>query len=165
MKTSTVAALGLSAALAAAVAGLTARDSTRNFAEPWPAGGRPARVTCEWVTVLEESEKAYARIQVCDSADAGSPKLPVGVVQVGDRAAGDGGTSKVEAGGFDCACSTGTNCEEFRTSKGRAGAWVAATGRKTLGPGLWRGAGCIQKACVELWRGDATSWPAACPGD
>lgn len=94
--------------------------------------------------------------------DGGTPA--VGVVWLGhhlgaeacDEDVCDGGAGvRVEADA--CACSGGSACEE---SAGDGG-WVQARRGLTLSSGMWRGAGCVPKVCVELL--GVTSWPEQCP--
>lgn len=135
---------------------------------------KPARTTCDVVTVFDTRAGVYSSMQVCDDAawleeksDGGinvGPRLAripldAGLIEMGPRIRSDGGTFQLEKAEHACACSSGANCEARLPDAGWARAPVV-----TLPAGGWRGAGCIRKACVELARGDVTSWPKECPG-
>lgn len=152
--------------VAAVVAGIARTDVKGELAPPietvvWEKG-RPAAVTCDVVTVLDEKAGTYSTMQVCDATDGGKPALPLdaGLVEFGPRTRSDGGTHRLEKGEHPCACAVDGTCEHI----GSDGGWQRAPTGTTLSPGRWRGAGCQRKACVELWRDDVTSWPESCPG-
>lgn len=167
MKTASVVSLAVGV-VALGVAGVAVRealDPDPVSREAWDV--KPARVSCEWVTALDERAKTYVRLQVCDEekTDGGKPYVRSGLIAFGETKPGDGGAYRIEAGEFECACSTGRDCERLAApSPGAQPAWAAAPTGITIGDGLWRGAGCIRKACTELFRSDVTSWPDDCPG-
>lgn len=161
------AALAAAFTLAAVVAGVASREGAE-LADPvekveWEKG-KPAAVTCDVVTVLDEKAGTYSTMEVCDATptDGGKPQIPLdaGLVELGPRVRSDGGTFRLEKGEHPCACAMDGTCEHI----GADGGWQRAPEGATLSPGRWRGAGCVRKACVELWRSDVTSWPEDCPG-
>lgn len=77
------------------------------------------------------------------------------------------GTFKTgEADGFECACSSGSGCEqlvEAAPAFNVKGGWREAPRGLTLAKGHWRGALCVPKSCVELASRKFSSWPKGCP--
>lgn len=73
----------------------------------------------------------------------------------------DGGVDPVSATTAACGCSTGSNCSVTNPD---GGANMTAPLGVTLATGTYDGGGCQAKACVELFRTGASSWPATCPG-
>ena len=51
---------------------------------------------------------------------------------------------------FACACSTGAECEALVADTEGKQTWVKAPLRITLGPGQWRGDGCVKKSCIAI---------------
>lgn len=84
--------------------------------------------------------------KVTSTGDGGFSSLPDGVVLM------DSTTP------FACACSTGSSCTVANPD---GGSRLTAPQGQTLQPG-WSGAGCVTKACVEMF-GQESSWPDACP--
>ena len=174
-------AVGIVFALAAGSLKPQPQADARASRVPWGEDGRPARVACLRVTGLASPQvlalhgldadagEQYVDGVWCADADADggtAAALPGGMTVVDGTsmdAPADAGTEAVvlkmqgEAGGFACACSTGSSCEAL----GVGGAWAAAPKGVTLAPGAWRGAGCTEKTCVEL-QGRAVSMPAEC---
>lgn len=64
---------------------------------------------------------------------------------------------------FECACSSGSNCEEQLPD----GGWIPARVGNSIPEGMpWRGAGCVPRACMVYGDGVGGTdegWPAACP--
>jgi hypothetical protein len=119
-------------------------------AEAWAVGTKPAQTVCEWLTVLEQDGKSIVVSR--------EPALDMGA-KTEIYAKGD-------ALGFECACSKGSGCDEFKhylPDEKRESEWVAAPPGKTLAKGHWRGVGCFPKPCVELSLGGVTSTPSECP--
>lgn len=192
MKPSSAMAAGAAAAVVAITAAVflgeripeVAQDKRRASVH-WADGGVPLGVKCLWTTALAEPSALglfgldvdagaqYVRARVCaPPADGGdeAPSLPAGMLALQDGQTEedfDGGAEltavlqgEVE---FECACSTGSNCEQWRQDYGSEdGGWAAAPRGNTLSAGKWRGAGCFRKACVEGF-GWPSSWPGGCP--
>ncbi len=90
--------------------------------------------------------------------------LPAGVDYVGKDACApvEAEWAPDKAATPPCACSSGKDCEALdRATPEDAEAWLPARTGGTLGPGRWRGAGCVPKHCLEL-AGDV-AWPEGCP--
>ena len=69
--------------------------------------------------------------------------------------------AQTAATGFACACSTGASCNWTPPLQGGGfGASTPAPKNMTIPAGLWTGAGCSLKTCVELYGSD--SMPKVC---
>ncbi len=168
---------GLKAALAAgvvvALAGIgfeaLSGEDTVVVREDWPDGGKPQAVDCYKFTGLTTDTKEYLSVVECAAAGTKPVPASLDVVEVEVVAAQDAKREVYEPGeigGFECACSTGRDCEEFLPpppERGALGAWGQGRPGVKYGKGNWRGVGCFRIACNEFSRRDVSSWSDECP--
>ncbi len=125
--------------------------------ESWPDGGKPVAIDCYKVTALDLEARKYVAVIECVPECS---KLDIKSATVLKREVFENG----QEGGFECACSTGKDCELY-SSPSRVteadGGWAPATLGNTIDPGKFRGAGCFRKNCIEN-AGDVI-WPSECP--
>lgn len=108
------------------------------------ATGGLASVDCYQGTIYQAGEYRTA----AECVARGKPWKPTGAVLVAQEET----LLPSMAGDFECACSTGKDCDVDKKP---------APPGNTLSPGTWRGEGCLKKTCIEL--AGRSSWPRECP--
>ncbi len=159
------AAAGIAAGLVlAGVVGMElAGDALEVAREDWPDGGKPQAVDCYRLTGLDKEGREYVSVVDCVAAGTKPDGRGLEVISIEPTTAL---TTKRDVVAFECACSSGRDCEQFLPPYRDVnfdGGWVPATNGRTLAKNRWRGAGCFRKSCGELFRNDVTSWPPECP--
>ncbi len=160
-------AVGAVLAVGAITFEATKEEAATVVREDWPDGGKPQAIDCYRITGLTTSKEYVAVIEcVPDGAKPVIRDLHIVALEpIADQLTKREVFEKGQVGGFECACSTGRDCEQLTPASAAFrldGGWIPAPVGNYLRKGQFRGVGCFLKNCVEN-AGDVV-WPSECPG-